>query len=71
MNLEPIIQREVSQKQKDKYCMLMHVYIESRKKVQRIYLQGNNGPSLAQTVKHLPAIQENCVPSLGQEGTLK
>ena len=60
-----------SKKQKDKYCMLMHVYIESRKKVQRIYLQGNNGPSLAQTVKHLPAIQENCVPSLGQEGTLK
>ena len=26
MNLEPIIQREVSQKGKDKYCILMHVY---------------------------------------------
>ena len=26
MNLEPIIQREVSQKEKDKYCILMHIY---------------------------------------------
>ena len=26
MNLEPIIQREVSQKEKDKYHMLMHIY---------------------------------------------
>ena len=26
MNLEPIIQSEVSQKQKDKYCILTHVY---------------------------------------------
>ena len=26
MNLEPIIQREVSQKQKDKYRILMHIY---------------------------------------------
>ena len=26
MNLEPIIQSEVSQKQKDKYCILMHIY---------------------------------------------
>ena len=26
MNLEPIIQSEVSQKVKDKYCILMHVY---------------------------------------------
>ena len=34
MNLEPIIQSEVSQKQKDKY-----IYTESR----RIYLQGRNG----------------------------
>ena len=25
MNLEPIIQSEVSQKQKDIYCMLMHI----------------------------------------------
>ena len=26
MNLEPIIQNEVSQKDKDKYCVLTHVY---------------------------------------------
>ena len=26
MNLEPIIQSEVSQKEKDKYCILMHLY---------------------------------------------
>ena len=32
MNLEPIIQSEVSQKEKDKYCILMHIY-EYRKTV--------------------------------------
>ena len=26
MNIEPIIQNEVSQKDKDKYCVLTHVY---------------------------------------------
>ena len=26
MNLEPIIQSEVSQNEKDKYCVLMHMY---------------------------------------------
>ena len=26
MNLEPIIQSEVSQKEKDIYCILMHIY---------------------------------------------
>ena len=26
MNLEPTIQSEVSQKDKDKYCILMHIY---------------------------------------------
>ena len=26
INLEPIIQSEVSQKEKDKYCILMHIY---------------------------------------------
>ena len=26
MNLEPIIQSEVSQKEKDKYCILMRIY---------------------------------------------
>ena len=32
MNLEPIIQSEVSQKEKDIYCILTHIY-ESRKMV--------------------------------------
>ena len=26
MNLEPVIQREVSQKKKDKFCILTHIY---------------------------------------------
>ena len=26
MNLEPVIQSEVSQKENDKYCILMHIY---------------------------------------------
>ena len=33
MNLEPIIQSEVSQKKKDKYSILTHIYMESRKMV--------------------------------------
>ena len=31
-NLEPIIQSEISQKQENKYCLLMHIY-ESRKMI--------------------------------------
>ena len=27
MNLEPVIQSEVSQKEKDKYCILTHIYV--------------------------------------------
>ena len=33
MNLEPIIQSEVSQKEKNKYHILMYIYMESRKMV--------------------------------------
>ena len=33
MNLEPIIQSEVSQKEKEKYCTLMNIYMEFRKMV--------------------------------------
>ena len=33
MNLEPIIQSEVSQKEKDKYRILTYIYMESRKMV--------------------------------------
>ena len=40
MNLEPIIQSEVSQKEKDKYHILMHIYIESKKIVLKSLLTG-------------------------------
>ena len=33
MDLESVIQSEVSQKEKNKYCMLMHIYMESKKKM--------------------------------------
>ena len=33
MKLEPIIQSEVSQKEKHQYSMLMHIYMEFRKMV--------------------------------------
>ena len=40
MNLEPIIQSEVSQKEKDKYYILMHVYGLERW-YQCFYMQGS------------------------------
>ena len=42
MNLEPIIQSEVSQKEKYKYCILMQTNNLERW-YWRIYLQGSNG----------------------------
>ena len=39
MNLEPIRESEVSQKEKDKYCILMHVY-KSRKMVLKNLFSG-------------------------------
>ena len=33
MNLEPIMQSEVSKRKKDKYCIVMTIYMESRKMV--------------------------------------
>ena len=41
MNLESVIQSEVSQKEKSKYHIL-NIYMESRKMVQMKYLQGRN-----------------------------
>ena len=35
MNLEPVIQNEVNQNEKDKYHILTHIYMESRKMVLR------------------------------------
>ena len=40
MNLESIIQNEVSQKEKDKYRILMHIYMESRKMVMKNLFTG-------------------------------
>ena len=42
MNLEPIIQSEVSQKKKDKYRILTHIY-RIQKNGTEEPLQGNNG----------------------------
>ena len=33
MNLEPVIQNEVSEREKNTYCILTHIYMESRKMV--------------------------------------
>ena len=33
MNLDPVIQSELSQKERNKYCILIHVYMESIKMV--------------------------------------
>ena len=33
MDLESVIHSEVSQKEKNKYCVLTHIYMESRKMV--------------------------------------
>ena len=43
MNLEPIIQTEVSQKEKNKYRILMHIYGIQKNGTEEFYLQGNNG----------------------------
>ena len=31
MNLVPVVQSKASQKGEDKYCILIHIYMESRK----------------------------------------
>ena len=43
MNLEPIIQSEVSQKEKDKYHILTHIYMESRNTVLKNLFTGQQG----------------------------
>ena len=43
MNLEPITPSEVSQEEKDKYSILTHIYMESRKIVLKIYFQASSG----------------------------
>ena len=41
MNLETIIQSEVSQKEKDKYHILTHIYMEYRKMVLKNLFAGH------------------------------
>ena len=41
MKLRPIIQSEVSQKEKHQYSILMHIYMEFRKMEQQPYMQDN------------------------------
>ena len=43
MNLEPIIQNEVSQKEKDKYHIPMHIYRIQKNGTEEFYLQGHSG----------------------------
>ena len=43
MNLDHIIQNEVSQKEKDKYHILTHIYMESRMMVLMNYKEQTNG----------------------------
>ena len=43
MNLEPIMQIEVSQKEKDKYCILTQSIRNLEKWYWRTYLQGSSG----------------------------
>ena len=42
LNIQLVIQNEVSQKEKNKSLVLMHIYMESRKMVLMNFLQGRN-----------------------------
>ena len=55
MNPEPIIQSEVSQKEKGKYHILMHIWASL----------------VAQLIKNPPAMRETSVQSLGWEDALE
>ena len=55
MNLEPVIQSEGSQKKKDKYHILMHIWASL----------------VSQLVKNPPAMWETWVQSLGWESALE
>ena len=43
MKLEPIIQSEVGQKEKYKYCILTHIYGIWRDGTDNFFFQGSNG----------------------------
>ena len=56
--LEPIIQSEVSQKEKDKYCILTHIYV--------IYKDGMGNPLCSS--KGDTNIKNRLLDSVGREG---
>ena len=50
MNLEPIMQSEVSKRKKDKYCILMNIYMESRKMVLMNLFAGQQSDQISPSV---------------------
>ena len=60
MNLEPIIQNEVSQKEKDQYHILMHVY--------RIYTDSADEPICRAAIETQTERTDLCTQRLGEEG---
>ena len=59
MNLEPIIQNEVSQKEKDQYHILMHVY--------RIYTDSADEPICRAAIETQTERTDLCTQRLGEE----
>ena len=57
MNLEPIIQSEVSQKEKNKYCILMHVY--------GIQKDSTNDPT-CRVAKEMQIVKNRLLDSVGE-----
>jgi len=53
MNLEPVVQSEVSQKEKSKYCVLMHIYVKSRKLILiNLFSRRNRDADIEKTCGH-------------------
>ena len=63
MNLEPIIQSEVTQKEKDKYCVLMHIH--------RIQKNGTNNLFTGQQWRNRPREQTYGHGESGGEGEMQ
>ena len=62
MNLEPVIQSEVSQKEKDKYCILTHIY--------RIQKNGTEEFTYRATVEKQTQRIDLCTWGGGEEGEM-
>ena len=62
MKLEPIIQSEISQKEKDKYCILMHIYMKYRNIVLMKFSAGQQWRNrhTEQTYTHEGGEEEKC-----------